>query len=416
MIELWIEHGSIAGVFQHLFDPEMVTHHVLMLVLIPAFIVVGLYYDKEEKTISNLNELVMERTEKLERINEKFRDANEKWVSMTKNTDDTVMVVDGKGTIKYANRTVPPYKLEEVIGTSVFEYIPKGQHELKRKSLRKVFTDGKTDSYVLSSEIPKTGFMWFRTKVIPIKRDGNVVSSIEIVSDITERKRAKETLSQTMDKLALVNEKLGIVGKLTRHDVRNKLSAVTGNIYLAKQALPADSESVKYLNETESAFDQIERIFNFARIYEQLGVEELSDIDAGKCFDDAVSLVSSQNGIDFVNECRGLLVLADSMLSQLMFTLIDNSLRHGEKVSRIRIHHKVGEDLLKIFIEDDGVGIPKKEKEIIFKEGYGKGSGLGLHLVKLMCEVYGWTIKETGKQGKGAQFTITIPKEKYAIN
>ena len=65
---------------------------------------------------------------------------------------------------------------------------------------------------------------------------------------------------------------------------------------------------------------------------------------------------------------------------------------------------------MKIFIEDDGIGIPKEEKEIIFKEGYGKNSGLGLHLVKLMCEVYGWIIQETGKQGKGAQFTITIPK------
>ncbi len=66
--------------------------------------------------------------------------------------------------------------------------------------------------------------------------------------------------------------------------------------------------------------------------------------------------------------------------------------------------------MLKIFIEDDGVGIPKEEKEIIFKEGFGKNSGLGLHIVKHMCKVYGWTIKETGKQGKGAQFTITIPQ------
>ena len=88
--------------------------------------------------------------------------------------------------------------------------------------------------------------------------------------------------------------------------------------------------------------------------------------------------------------------------------MIDNSLRHGEKVSRIRIHHKTGDDTLRIFIEDDGVGIPKKEKEISFKERYGKNSGLGLHIVNLMCEVYGWTIQETGKQGQGAQFTITI--------
>jgi len=343
-------------------------------------------------------------------VNEKLGDATEKWVSLTNNTDDSIMVVDGKGTIEYMNRAVPPYKPEEVIGTSVFEYIPRGLHELKRKSLRKVFTDGKTDDYVISSEVPKIGCMWFRTKVIPIKRDGKVVRSIEIVSDITERKRAEEKLQQMMDELMLINEKLEVVGKLTRHDVRNKLSSVTGNIYLAKQVLPPDSESVKYLNETESAVDQIEKIFDFARTYEQLGVEELSYVDVGKSFDAAVALLSDLGKIEVVNECKDLSVLADSLLGTLFYNLIDNTIRHGEKVNRIRIHHKTSKDGLKLIYDDDGVGIPEDEKELIFKEGYGKNTGLGLYMIKKMCNVYGWTIQETGKPGKGAQFTITIPK------
>ncbi|MCK4885702.1 ATP-binding protein, partial [Candidatus Bathyarchaeota archaeon] len=96
---------------------------------------------------------------------------------------------------------------------------------------------------------------------------------------------------------------------------------------------------------------------------------------------------------------------------QLFYNLIDNSLKHGEKVSRIRVHYEeAGKDKLKLVYEDDGVGIPKAEKEKIFTEGYGKDNGYGLYLIRKMCEVYGWTIKETGKHGKGTQFTITIPK------
>ena len=48
-------------------------------------------------------------------------------------------------------------------------------------------------------------------------------------------------------------------------------------------------------------------------------------------------------------------------------------------------------------------GIPEKEKEKIFGEGYGKGTGVGLHMMKILCNLYGWTMRETGKQGKGAQ-------------
>jgi len=56
------------------------------------------------------------------------------------------------------------------------------------------------------------------------------------------------------------------------------------------------------------------------------------------------------------------------------------------------------------------VGILEVEKEKVFGQGYGEGSGLGLYLIKKMCEVYGWTINETGKQGEGVRFIMTVPK------
>lgn len=98
------------------------------------------------------------------------------------------------------------------------------------------------------------------------------------------------------------------------------------------------------------------------------------------------------------------------MLRQLFYNLIDNTLKYGEKVGRIRVHYKEEGNHLKLVYEDDGVGIPDDEKSHLFREGYEKGTGFGLYLIKRICEAYGWTIQETGKQGKGAQFTMAIPK------
>jgi len=64
----------------------------------------------------------------------------------------------------------------------------------------------------------------------------------------------------------------------------------------------------------------------------------------------------------------------------------------------------------KLIYKDDGVGIPDDVKKNLFQEGYGKGTGHGLYLIKKICDAYGWTIQETGEAGKGVQFTITIPK------
>ena len=166
----------------------------------------------------------------------------------------------------------------------------------------------------------------------------------------------------------------------------------------------------------------MEEIFDFARNYEMLGVEELFYMDVGKSVEKAAILLSGMNGVKLVNECQNLMVMADSLLRQLFYNLIDDTLKHGEKVSQIRVHYEEGEDRLKLVYEDDGVGIPENKKKLIFKEGYGKGTGYGLYLIKKICETFGWTIRETGKQGKGAQFTMTIPKtnkngkESYIIN
>lgn len=218
-------------------------------------------------------------------------------------------------------------------------------------------------------------------------------------------------LEQAQSELKSLNEKLRVSGRLTRHDVRNKMSAITGNVYLAKRKLPPDHEVLKHLSEIESAVWRAIEIFDFAGTYEKLGIEELVYMDVEKTVKEAISLFSDLHEVEVVNDCQGLTVLADSLLRQLFHNLIDNSLRHGEKVSQIRVYYEEMEkNKLKLVYEDDGVGITTADKVNLFKEGYGKHTGYGLYLIRKMCEVYGWTISETGKQGNGAQFTIIMPK------
>lgn len=257
-------------------------------------------------------------------------------------------------------------------------------------------------------------------KTVPISLSGSVVRDedgdeqgiVFVARDLTKRKREEKELKSTLEKLKVLNEKLGVVGKLTRHDSRNKLSTVTMNVFLAKQKLAGDHKALEHLSEVESACEQVERIFDFARTYKKLGVEELTYIDVQKSLQEAVMLFSDLHGANVVNDCNGLTVLADSLLRQLFFNLIDNSLKYGEKISQIRVYYeKTGKDQLQLIYKDDGVGIPKAEKERLFKEGYGKGTGYGLYLIRKMCQVYGWAIRETGKQDKGAQFTLTTPRK-----
>ena len=252
----------------------------------------------------------------------------------------------------------------------------------------------------------------------PITNESGVTGIVAMYKDISDLKNAEK-------KLEAMNEKLRVVGGLTRHDVRNKLSAITGNAYLLKKQLADNKEGLGKVRDMETAVSQVTRIFDFAKDYEMLGVEELAYIDVQKSVNEAFQLFQDLKGVRVLNECHGLTVLSDSLLRQLFYNLIDNSLKYGEKLSQIRIHCEKAEgNQLRLVYEDDGVGIPHASKPKLFDEGYttGKGSGYGLYLVKKMMDVYGWAISETGMPGKGARFTMDMPernqngKENYQLH
>ena len=153
-------------------------------------------------------------------------------------------------------------------------------------------------------------------------------------------------------------------------------------------------------------------MFEFSRFYEKIGAEEPSKANIAQCFNQAATLLPSLGTKKIVNDCQGVEVTADSLLKKLFYNFLDNSIKHGEKVTQIRLYYTNEGDRLKLFYEDNGVGISDANKPKLFHEGFstGKSTGLGLFLIKKMVEVYGWTISEEGETGKGAKFTITIPK------
>ena len=251
------------------------------------------------------------------------------------------------------------------------------------------------------------------------KEDGEFSGAASIATDITLQKSTEadltfslESLSCSLAKIQELNEKLRVVGGLTRHDVRNKLSTVTGYAYILKKRHSDQADVVEGLSKMEQAVAETVKIFDFAKMYEQLGAEELTHIEVEATIDEAKALFSGSLP-NIINECHGLTVLADSFLRQMFYNFIDNTKKHGQKTTTIKIHYqKSDNDKLKLIYEDDGVGISLENKQKLFTEGFSTGgsTGFGLFLTKKMIEVYGWKIEENGEPGKGAKFTITIPK------
>jgi signal transduction histidine kinase len=103
-------------------------------------------------------------------------------------------------------------------------------------------------------------------------------------------------------------------------------------------------------------------------------------------------------------------VYADPSLEKVFYNLIENSLRHGERVTDIEIYSESSSDGINIVIKDNGAGIPDDAKERIFRREYFKNTGFGLFLTREILAITNLSITENGTFGRGAHFVIHTPQ------
>ncbi|KAF5087475.1 Chemotaxis response regulator protein-glutamate methylesterase [anaerobic digester metagenome] len=220
---------------------------------------------------------------------------------------------------------------------------------------------------------------------------------------------AEELVRQT-NSLAVANRKLNLMSSITRHDILNQLTILLGNLFFAQEAEP-DQDITEYLARVQGAADRIRRQIEFTRDYTDLGVrspewQRVSDVVRPEVL----------HGLPVENEAGDLVVYADPMLATVFSNLMDNTIRHGETATRVRVRRRPGEngDLILLW-EDDGAGVPAGEKERIFNRGVGKNTGLGLFLIREILGITGIGITETGEPGKGARFEMLVPGGMYRV-
>jgi PAS domain S-box-containing protein len=346
---------------------------------------------------------------KRKEIEATLKESEERYRNLVENTQDAITIVDFKGRVLFANKaseTLTGYPLSEI--TNIKDVTPK-KLWLKSISILIRARMGKRVPYFEYEIRRKDGsIVAVETGGQAIFKDGKPVAIQIITRDITDRRKAEQQILDDRSKLKTLNEKMKVVGGLTRHDVKNKHMAIKAHIYMLRKKFGDNPELIKHLEGIDLAVNQSEKIFEFSRLYEKIGAEEFLITNVGESLEEAIKLLPEVGGVKIVNECQPLTVLADSMLRQLFYNLVDNSLKHGKKVTEIRLSYIQEKGITRIVYEDNGAGIAFGDKDRIFEGFTTGGSGLGLKLAKKMIEAYGWSVRENGVPGIGARFEITI--------
>ena len=107
------------------------------------------------------------------------------------------------------------------------------------------------------------------------------------------------------------------------------------------------------------------------------------------------------------------------LLGHILVNLVANAAKFTPERGEVRVRARAGDEHFTLEVEDTGIGIPQDKLQVIFEafrqldggdeRTYG-GVGLGLALVRRLCDLLGGQVDVRSVVGKGSTFTVTLPR------
>ena len=253
----------------------------------------------------------------------------------------------------------------------------------------------------------------------PIKdENGKIIGVVLVFRDVSEKRRIEQELMKA-DKL----NSLGILAGGIAHDFNNILTAILGNIILAKEFTRPGEKIYERLIEAEKASlrakDLAQQLLTFssggAPIKKTMFISELLKESA------LFALSGSNVQCEFsISNNLWAVEIDEGQINQAINNLIINAIQSMPEGGRIKLTaenvtvsegEKKGR-YVKISIVDQGIGIPKEHLPKIFEPYFTtkqKGSGLGLAIVYSIIKKHDGYIEVETELGVGTTFKVYLP-------
>ncbi len=227
----------------------------------------------------------------------------------------------------------------------------------------------------------------------------------------------------------LSSQKDDFINNLT-HELKTPIFSTSLLHKVLKEKLNGERDGIsKYLEmleeENEKLKERVERVLDITRLGDtRLKIEfrktDIHDL-IPRSLRSLAFLIEKEGGeIIFDLKARDSTAYTDSIhFTNILYNLADNAIKYNNRNPRIKITTDNREDHILVRMEDNGIGIHKKDLELVFEKFYRvptgnvhtiKGFGLGLSYVKMVVEKHNGYIRIKSNPGKGTAIDIYIPK------
>jgi PAS domain S-box-containing protein len=362
---------------------------------------------------------VRELYDQLKRNEARFR-------SLIEHSSDLILILDREGRICYSSPSSLPVtglSPEEMEDRNLFEFLPPEDVVRMRSALV-----GTASAFEIGFLRPDGTQATIEVLTNNLLDDPAVAGVVMNARDVSERKRAEETLRDVQADLAHVS-RVTTMGELTAsltHEIRQPITAAIINAQTCLRWLRRDEPN---LPEAQEAISQVvknmtrasEIIRHIGSIFKK-GEPKRELIDVNDAIQEMIPLLQSEANRHALSIQTGLAadlpqVMADRVqLQQVLMNLALNgidAMKDMNTVGRLTItSQEDGDGHLVVSVSDMGKGLPAGETNQIFKAFFStkpQGTGMGLAISRSIIESHGGRLWATPNPEVGTTFFFSLP-------
>ena len=168
----------------------------------------------------------------------------------TQNVPDFLLQIDKTGKINYINKTLDDLTQNDVIGSSVYSWVPEKFSEQFKDKIERVFSHGASEIM----EHPGSGLkgepIWFESKIGPLEESGVITQVIIVSRDITERKTAELDLKRALNENIVLKQQIEAENIYLKEEL--KLEGSFNDIVGSSKSLKKVLKQVEQVAKTDS--------------------------------------------------------------------------------------------------------------------------------------------------------------------
>lgn len=248
---------------------------------------------------------------------------------------------------------------------------------------------------------------------------GKEPGQILLLNDVTETRRLRERLER--------HRRLADMGRMAAnlaHQIRTPLSSALLYTSQLKQPGLSDERRARCAEKAVGSLKGLERLINDMLLYARGGRGETQPLAPAALLRSAVAALADDLtvrgiGCRVSDETAGLMVSGNPvLLESAVKNLVSNAIEALEQGGNIDlIARAVPPGAVELVVRDDGPGVPRELQQSIFEPfttTRGKGTGLGLAVVRTIARAHHGEVWLQSEPGRGSTFAIRLPAQQAA--